>query len=189
MIRVLEQVRSQELNGRKALIASLAGAAFTAVCAQIAFHLPGNPVPYTMQVFAVLVCGMLLGPRVAALSQIQYVTVGFLGAPVFAGFTGGPAALLGPRGGYLIGFIVAAYLVGLFLDRSDRSFRTACMAGMLGVGAIYICGASWLAVWLRLFQQNGVAWQSWLLGVAPFVGVDVVKVVLAAQLTNGRKLN
>ena len=182
-MQVLTRVRPAELTGKKAIIASLIGAAFTAVCAQIAFHLPGNPVPVTMQVFAVICCGLMLGSKVACLAQIEYIVAGCLGAPVFAGFSAGPAALIGPSGGYLIGFIAAAFIVGLVVDRAfERNFTTACVAGIIGVGAIYAFGVAWLSVWLRIFDSSSVCWQSWMLGVAPFVGIDAVKVVVAAKL-------
>lgn len=182
-MQVLTRVRPAELTGYKAILASLMGAAFTAVCAQLAFHLPGNPVPVTMQVFAVLCCGLMFGSKIACLAQIEYIAAGSLGLPVFAGFTAGPAALVGPSGGYLVGFIAAAFIVGLIVDTMlERNFTTACIAGMLGVGAIYVFGVAWLAVWLRVFDSSSVCWQSWALGVAPFVGIDAVKVVIAAKL-------
>ena len=186
-MQVLTRVKPAELTGHKAIIASLIGAAFTAVCAQLAFHLPGNPVPVTMQVFAVLCCGLMLGSKVACLAQIEYIVAGCLGAPVFAGFMGGPAALIGPSGGYLIGFVVAAFVIGLVMESVlERNLKTACIAGMIGVGAIYAFGVAWLSVWLRIFDSSSVCWQSWALGVAPFVGIDAVKVVIAAKLFGKR---
>ncbi|MCX8053385.1 MAG: biotin transporter BioY, partial [Armatimonadetes bacterium] len=92
-----------ELSGWRSVVATLAGAALTSVCAQIGFYLPGNPIPVTLQVFAVALCSMMLGGRLAAISQIQYLAAGLLGAPVFAGFKGGVGALAGPTGGYLLG--------------------------------------------------------------------------------------
>src|SRR5689334_22502878 len=107
----------------RGLIASLGFAGLTAICAQMAFRLPWTPVPVTLQVFAVLMSGLMLGRKLGALAQLEYLVIGLMGAPVFAGFTGGPAALLGPSGGYLPGFVLGAYFAGLVWERSrSRSF-------------------------------------------------------------------
>lgn len=180
-MNVLVQGRVQPLSGRRALVASLVGAAFTAICAQIAVPLPGHPVPVTMQVFAVVCCGMVLGSRWGAVSQLQYLAAGLLGAPVFAMGKAGPAALAGPTGGYLVGFVAAAYLVGYLLEAvPSRSFASACAAGMAGVAAIYVFGAAWLAVWSGPASASG--WMAWVWGSAPYIGVDAVKVAIAARL-------
>ncbi|MCL5103394.1 MAG: biotin transporter BioY [Armatimonadetes bacterium] len=183
-MQVLSQIRPRGLTGRGALAATLIGAAFTAVCAQIAFYLPGNPVPVTMQVFAVVLCGMALGSRLAAVSQLEYLAAGMLGAPVFAGFKSGLMAIAGPTLGYLIGFVAAAYVVGLFIEMTRRSLASAFIAGMIGVGVIYTFGAAWLAIWGHSMFPG---WISWMVGAAPFAGLDAAKVALAAMLCFGRK--
>ena len=182
---VISQVRPCRLSGYKAVLASLTGAALTAACAQIAFYLPGKPVPITMQVFAVLCCSFLLGGRYAAVAQIEFLTAGLLGAPVFAGFRAGPAALAGPTGGYLVGFVAAAFVAGLFFETArHKTFTTACVAGLLGVAVIYVFGVSYLALW-QGSRLPGLA--AWLTGVVPFVGVDAAKVALAAAVCVGRR--
>jgi len=184
-MNVLSRISSYRLTRRQALIASLIGAALTAVCAQIAFYLPGKPVPVTMQVFAVVCCGLVLGSRWAALAQIEFLTAGLLGAPVFAGFRAGPAALAGPTGGYLVGFIAAAFIVGyVFEAASRRNFTSACLAGAMGVCVIYAFGVAWLSIWLGPRFSGFVPW---MIGAAPFVGVDAVKVVVAAMLCADRR--
>ncbi|MEN6357072.1 MAG: biotin transporter BioY [Armatimonadota bacterium] len=184
MMHVLTQVRSRKLTGYQALIASLIGAAFTAVCAKIVFYLPVSPVPVTGQVFAVIFCGMVLGSRLGALSQIEYIAIGLMGAPVFCGSLSGPMILAGPTVGYLVGFVAAAYMVGKLMEtRVDASFRFACAAGLIGVGVIHTLGVCWLAIWPgHLFA--GLS--AWLVGAVPFVGVDIVKVVIAARLCTVR---
>jgi biotin transport system substrate-specific component len=170
---------NQELRGYKALVASLVGASLTAVSAQIAFYLPGNPVPVTMQVFAVACCGLLLGGRLGAISQLEYLAAGAVGAPVFAGFKGGWAALAGPTGGYLVGFVAGAFVIGLLTEKAHRrTFPTAFAAGMIGSLVILLCGRTWLSVWLGDFS----GWRSWALAVAPFIGIDAVKIAAAAVL-------
>jgi len=182
-MRVLARARTGELSGLEALKVTLAGAAFTAACAQIGFHLPGNPmVPVTLQVFAVMLCGMMLGGRLGAISQIEYLVAGAAGAPVFAEFKGGIWALTGPTGGYLVAFAAAAFVVGSITGRAQRpAFRTAVIAGLLGVGVIYVFGRAWLAGWAHL---TGV--QSCAIGVLPFVIPDVAKVLAAAAIWGAR---
>ncbi len=176
--------RSRELTGWRAAAATLAGAALTAVCAQIGFYLPGNPIPVTLQVFAVVSCGMALGGRLGAISQIEYLVAGAVGAPVFAGFRGGLGALAGPTGGYLVGFIAAAYVTGTLAARLDRrSFAGLCAAGLAGVVVTYLFGRAWFALWLG--TASGLA--SWALGVAPFVGIDAIKVAAAAAIWREHK--
>lgn len=184
MTEVLARVRAREVAGREALIASLIGAALTAVCAQIAFHLPGNPVPVTMQVFAAICCGLVLGGKLGMLSQIEYLVAGAAGLPVFAGLKGGYVALVGPTGGYLVGFVLAALVVGSIAERMERRTIAGLLAAcLLGVAAIHLLGRAWFAVWLG--DVSGT--RSWLLGVAPFVGLDAAKAALAAVLCGGKR--
>ncbi len=182
-MRVSVVAKNRELTGWRAAAATLAGMGLTAVCAQIGFHMPGNPIPVTLQVFAVILCGMGLGARLGAVSQIQYVLVGAAGAPVFAGFRGGFGVLAGPTGGYLVGFVAAAYVAGLLSQRlRERSFAGLCIAGFAGVVIVYVFGRAWLGLWLG--DASGLT--SWMLGVAPFVGIDGIKAVAAAAICRGR---
>lgn len=124
-------------------VAVLALAALTAVGARIAVPLPGVPVPFTFQVVAVLLAGVLLGPGLGAASQVVYLGAGVAGLPVFSA-GGGVAYLLGPTGGYLLAFPVAAALAGA-LARRGRLVPTV-VGCALGVAAIHAGGASWLAI-------------------------------------------
>jgi biotin transport system substrate-specific component len=184
-MQVLAKVRSRKLSGYQALLATLAGALFMAVCAKMTFFLPGNPVPVTAQVFGVILCGMLLGSRRGVLSQVTYIAAGLIGAPIFCGSVAGPIVLAGPTVGYLVGFIAAAYMVGRLMETKDSpSFKFACMTGLLGVGIILTCGVGWLAIWPgRPFP--GLT--AWLIGAAPFVCLDAAKAVIAARLVTGRQ--
>jgi biotin transport system substrate-specific component len=159
--------------------------ALTALSAQIKWSLPGNPVPITGQVFMVLLAGALLGSRLGAASQLTYVAFGALGAPVFAAGSSGPAVLMGPTGGYILGFVLAAGVVGMIASRSDRSLNLA-LAMAAGVCAIYACGAIWLATWShfgRTLPWSQALAQAVTLGVLPFVLPDCVKVGLAVAAT------
>lgn len=176
---LIKRSKAFGLSGHRAIIATLLGAALTATCAQLSFHLPGNPVPVTLQVFAVSLCGMVLGGWLAAVSQLEYLTAGLLGLPVFASFKCGPGALTGPTGGYLIAFVPAAFITGVLASRFRNSLCGLALSGLTGVVVIYLIGRAWLALWLG----NLTSPESWVLGVLPFVATDVVKVWCAALIS------
>ena len=142
-------------------------AAFTAVAAQIT--IPLEPVPFTLQVPAVVLTGLLLGPRYGALAMGIYVLVGAVGIPVFAGFRGGLGILFGDTGGYLISYPLAAALAGMAAGTiATASRRSGLVVGIIwGVAAlavIYAVGATWLAVLTGLSPAAAEA-----AGVLPFV--------------------
>jgi len=154
----------------------LSFSAVTALCAQIAFWI--GPVPITGQTFAVLLAGALLGSKRGALSQLTYLAIGAMGAPVFAGWTGGLAHILGPTGGYLIGFVAAAFVVGFLAERGwDRRFWTTALAMLMGSIVLYAFGLSWLAFWLARFAPGSSVLA---VGLYPFIPGDVLKLLLAA---------
>jgi biotin transport system substrate-specific component len=139
-------------------------ALFTALIAGGAFvTIPIGTVPFTLQVLFVLLAGMLLGPRLAMLSVLAYLALGLV-APVYAGGTSGLGVLLGPTGGYLWGFVLAALATGAVSAHGRASLARFIAAGLLGVAPIYALGAVWLAVQLHI--AIGAAFAT---GVAPFV--------------------
>ena len=151
--------------------------AVTAVAAQIA--IPIFPVPFTLQVLAVILSGFLLGPRYGALAQVIYVLIGALGAPVFAEFSGGLGRVLGPTGGYLISYPIAAAIAGLAAPAVARASRGRALSygflcGCLGLAVIYATGATWLALVTDLPLAVALAQ-----GVLIFVPFDLIKVALA----------
>src|SRR5829696_7847006 len=155
-------------------------AAVTAVAAQIAIPLPFSLVPFTLQVLAVILSGLLLGVRHGALAQAVYVLVGAVGAPVFAGFTGGLGHVLGPTGGFLISYPIAAAVAGLAAktiarDSRRRGLWTGFLWGCAGLAVIYALGTTWLAVVSGLTPTEAIA-----TGVLPFIVFDLMKVGLAA---------
>jgi len=156
-------------------------------------QIPVGPVPITLQVLFVLLSGLVLGSRLGALSQVEYLAIGFAGAPVFAGGKSGLIALLGPTGGYLAGFVVGAYLAGLVAESVARPGRIRFfLAGLLGTAAIYVSGMIWLSTWFAI--GRGTNWiaemaSAWQFGVLPFIAVDAVKAVVASGVTlSGRAL-
>ncbi len=156
------------------LTLALAGSLLIALSAQISIRLPFSPIPITGQTFAVLLVGFALGSRLAFLSLGLYILEGVSGLPVFAGGGAGPGWLIGPTGGYLIGFVLAATLVGALAQRGlDRKILTTLLAFALGQMVIYLFGVAWLGIftgWETAFQA----------GVLPFLAGDVIKAILAA---------
>jgi biotin transport system substrate-specific component len=147
--------------------------------AQVALPLPFTPVPLTMQTLAVLLIGMLLGKRLGAMTLVAYLMEGLAGLPVFAPGVPGLARLLGPTGGYLIGFVFAAALVGALAQRGwDRRVATTVLAMVLGNLVIYAFGVGWLSVFLPVPAALN-------LGMVPFLIGDAVKIALAAAALPG----
>ncbi len=154
----------------------LGGSLFVAAMAQVRIPLPFTPVPLTGQTLAVLVVGAALGARKGAASLVLYLLLGMVGLPFFAGGSHGFAVLAGPTGGYLIGFIAAAYLIGLLSARGlDRRIPTALVAFLAGEVVIYLFGVAWLSFFLGL---KGAL----IAGLLPFLVGDALKLVAAALL-------
>jgi len=156
-----------------------AGSLLVALSAQAAFHLPFTPVPWTLQPFAVLLVGALLGARRGALAMIAYLTEGALGLPVFAGAAAGVGPLVGPTGGFLVGFVAAAGVTGFLAERGwDRRFFSTWAAMALGSLTLFAFGLPWLAQFVG--WRNVIA-----TGLVPFLPGDVFKQVLAALVLPG----
>lgn len=171
------------------VLAVSAFAVGTALCAQISFHLWFSPVPVTLQVLAVILSGLVLGSKLGALSQLQYLAMGAAGLPVFANFSGGPIAFAGPSGGYLLGFVPGAFITGWVFERFARKTGLGTwIGGIAGIAVVYLFGASWLAVWLCSTTRQPMSAcinNAWALGVVPFIGVDLLKTAAASSLALG----
>ena len=153
------------------LLAVIAGIAVLAVSAHI--KIPFYPVPVTMQTLAVLSIGMTYGTRLGGATVLGYLGAGAAGAPVFAGGAG-IAYMMGPTGGYLLGFFVAAIVLGALAERGwTRSMITTAAAMVLGNAIIYLLGVSWLA------NLIGSA-KAFEFGLLPFLYGDALKLVIAA---------
>ena len=149
-------------------------AGLTAIGAWISIPIP--PVPFTFQVFFVLLAGALLGSISGGLSQIVYVLLGAVGLPIFAGGAAGPGVLIGPTGGYIFGFVAAAFVVGAVSGESP-GYTRSLVAMVAGVIVIYALGMA------QLMYVTGMGpVPAFLAGVAKFIPFDLVKAVLAAAL-------
>ncbi len=146
--------------------------------AQIKVFIPFSPVPVTGQTFAVLILGALLGARRGALAMLAYLGEGALGLGVFAAGIG-PATIIGPTGGYLAGFVAAAYLVGNLAEKGwDKRVVTTVAAMVLGNIVIHVFGFAWLMILTDVRTAL-------LAGVCPFIVGDILKVLLAAVVLPG----
>ena len=166
-------------------VALVAGfALLTALAAQVVIPLGFTPVPITGTTFAVLLSGAVLGARRGAAAQLLYVGLGAIGLPFYAEASGGWEVATGATGGYIVGFVVAAWVVGALADRGqDRSITTAIPAFLAGTIVIYALGAAWLAVYLGVPLTAAVGEPSAVaLGITPFLVGDVLKAVLAGVL-------
>jgi biotin transport system substrate-specific component len=171
---------------RSVNLALILGASlFIALLSQVVVRLPFSPVPITGQTFAVLLVGAALGSRRGALAVLTYLAEGVLGLPVFAGGGSGLAYLMGPTGGFLLGFIAMAWVVGWLAERGrDRRIKTSWLIFLAGELVLFVIGIPWLALYVG--ADKALA-----LGLIPFIPGEIIKIILAGlafpaawQLTN-----
>ena len=160
------------------VVLTLAGALLLTLCAKL--RIPFWPVPLTMQTLAVLLIGAVYGPRLGVATVLAYLAAGAAGLPVFAGTPEkglGLAYMAGPTGGYLAGFVLAAWACGLLAHRGwDRRITTTALAMLIGNLLLYAPGLLWLGA-LFGWDQPILAW-----GLYPFLIGDLLKLVLATAL-------
>ncbi len=157
---------------RMALFAAL-------ICASsyIVVPLPFSPVPVTAQSLAVMLAGSLLSPLQACVTLLLFILLGSIGLPVFAGGASGPGVLMGPTGGYLIGFLAGAVVISILRGNSPGMIRFAVAQFIGGLVVVYLLGIS------RLAHVTGMPMaQAFMVGGLPFLPGDVMKVFLAALL-------
>jgi len=176
---IIEQVNNRidtmhEQTSVRPMIYASMFAAMTAIGAFIKVPIPASPVPITLQVFFVLLAGLLLGSKWAGMSMIVYVMLGIIGFPVFSGGLSGIGVILGPTGGYLIGFILGAFVTGWVTETFGRSKLAAIGAMIAGLAAIYLLGVAQLSVVAGLSVPQSVV-----IGVLPFLPGDSIKLVAA----------
>ena len=165
-------------------------AALTAVCAQII--IPVGPVPVSLSLLPVILCGALLSPAESALSMAAYLLLGLAGAPVFSGLTGGAGKLLGPTGGYIVGYVPCALLIALTRDRLLKRLRHGeaerggiaarvlplVLAMANGILVCYLFGTAWFAL-----SAGQTLSQTLSVCVWPFLPFDAAKIALAAAVS------
>ena len=179
-------------EGRAVRVASvLFITVLTAAAAQISFPLPYTQVPFTFQPMVVLIGGLVLGSRLGFASQALYLAAGIAGLPVFAASLTLPPGflrLLGPTGGYLMAYPIAAFVVGALAERGfAKRYFPSVVAMLMGLAIIYAAGTVWLAYFARLATGSvavGIA-AALTSGVYPFVLADLLKLAAAAGITPG----
>ena len=165
----------------------LAGTVLIAIAAQVA--IPFYPVPLTLQTLAILSVGLAFGSRLGAATVLAYLAEGAMGLPVFAGGGAGLAYMAGPTAGFLLGFVLMAYVAGLFAERS-KSFVVMAVGALLASALLYLPGVAWPMAVAQLFgisaswvgSSADVIWTHW---VSPFLFGDAVKALLAALVVAG----
>ncbi|MCL4416376.1 MAG: biotin transporter BioY [Actinobacteria bacterium] len=168
------------------LIFTFAFAFTMAISANIFIYIPVTPVPITLQTLTVLFSGILLGSRFALISQIEYLLLGIAGFPVFAGFKSGIAVFSGPTGGYLIGFVLAAYICGFifenYRERMKDKIYLSFIACLAGLSLIYFLGFIHLFGYLSVISGNtltgSLVLKTFDLAVKPFILVDFIKIFI-----------
>lgn len=177
--------RSETSNANKLVMAFFI-ACLTGLMAQVVIPLPWTPVPVTAQTFAVLFAGVVLGRYWGGVSMLIYIAIGLIGVPWFAGMTGGAEILFGASGGFFIGFVITALVVGSLFDRYVQVRNFVPMFTLLLCANfifIYVPGVIGLAAWMYI--TNGTmpgVWTLLAMGVLPFVIGDLIKIGGAAAL-------
>jgi len=188
-VRRLAGIEVVEHRAGRRVLAVLTFAVLTALSAWTEVHLPGNPVPVTLQSLMVVLSGALLGPTLGAASQVAYVAAGAMGLPVYSGGAGGFAWLFGPTGGYLLAFPLAAAAAGWIAGPARRGLVASLRLGaamLVGHAVIFGGGVSWLAI------VTGDVGRAIALGFVPFALGSVLKSAagwLVAYRLRGRTLD
>ncbi|MGH9492457.1 MAG: biotin transporter BioY [Terriglobales bacterium] len=161
---------------------AISGSLLVALAARVSLPLPFTPVPLTLQNFAVLLVGLLLGRRAGFAALVLYLAEGAAGLPVFSPTgPGGIAQLLGPTGGYLMAYPAVAYLAGWIAERDRASFARSAVAATVAEVLLFVAGVSWL---MALFHAPLA--QAAQFGLYPFFFAEVMKVLLAAGIASRR---
>ena len=153
----------------------------TIAAAQVSVPLPFTPVPFTLQPMVVLLGGAALGARLGMTAQVLYLALGIAGLPVFAAspiLPQGFGRLLGPTGGYLMSYPLAAFVAGYLAQRGlDRRYSTSVLAMGAGLAIVFACGVAWLAFGAHAGLSTAIR-----TGLVPFIPADIIKVLLAATV-------
>lgn len=158
-------------------------AMFTGLTAVGAFiSIPLGEVPITLQTLFVILSGLILGPKLGALSQIVYIVLGLVGVPIFAGFSGGIQAVMKPSFGFIIGFIFAAYIIGKIVHSGNEiSTKNIWIASLVGTIVIYLFGLPYMYYILNIVMAKGLSFEAVIkMGCLLFLPGDFLKFVAAS---------
>ena len=167
-------VDNQKIRTKQMVLIALMTAG-TCVLGPLSIPLPFSPVPISLTNFAIFLAIFVLGMKSGTISFIIYLLLGAIGVPVFSSFRGGLQVLAGPTGGYLIGFIFLALIMGFALDHFDRKLVPTIIGMIIGMAVCYAFGTVWLAKLLSLSFKEGL-----MMGVIPYLAGDAAKIIIAA---------
>ena len=167
-------VDNQKIKTKQMVLIALM-TAVTCVLGPLSIPLPFSPVPISLTNFAIFLAIFVLGMKSGTISFIIYLLLGAIGVPVFSSFRGGLQVLAGPTGGYLIGFIFLALIMGFALDHFDRKLLPTIIGMIIGMVVCYAFGTVWLAKLLSLSFKEGL-----MMGVIPYLPGDAAKIIIAA---------
>lgn len=167
-------VDNQKIRTKQMVLIALM-TAVTCVLGPLSIPLPFSPVPISLTNFAIFLAIFVLGMKSGTISFIIYLLLGAVGVPVFSSFRGGFQVLAGPTGGYLIGFIFLALIMGFALDHFDRKLVPTIIGMIIGMSVCYAFGTVWLAKLLSLSFKEGL-----MMGVIPYLPGDAAKIIIAA---------
>ena len=167
-------VDNQKIKTKQMVLIALM-TAVTCVLGPLSIPLPFSPVPISLTNFAIFLAIFVLGMKNGTISFIIYLLLGAVGVPVFSSFRGGFQVLAGPTGGYLIGFIFLALIMGFALDHFDRKLVPTIIGMIIGMAVCYAFGTVWLAKLLSLSFKEGL-----MMGVIPYLAGDAAKIIIAA---------
>lgn len=167
-------VDNQKIRTKQMVLIALM-TAVTCVLGPLSIPLPFSPVPISLTNFAIFLAIFVLGMKSGTISFIIYLLLGAVGVPVFSSFRGGFQVLVGPTGGYLIGFIFLALIMGFALDHFDRKLVPTIIGMIIGMAVCYAFGTVWLAKLLSLSFKEGL-----MMGVIPYLPGDAAKIIIAA---------
>lgn len=169
-----DSVSNMSQGNTKALALTGVMAAVICIMGPLSIPLPFSPVPISLTNLAVYFSVYVLGMKKGSISYVIYLLLGLVGLPVFSSFTGGPGKLLGPTGGYLIGFLFMAVICGLFIDKWPDKRYMGFLGMVIGSMVYYFFGGAWLA------HQAGLSFYAALAaGVVPFIPGDIAKMIIA----------
>ena len=156
------------------------------LCVLAPFSIPVGPIPISLATLGLYLAVIILGRKKATAVCLMYLLMGFIGLPVFSGFIGGPAKLLGPTGGYLFGYLLITMIAGWFVDKFPGKNKLCVLGIVIGTMACYVLGTVWLAIQTEMTFQAALV-----IGVVPFLIGDVVKIIIAMWIGNAirRQIN
>lgn len=175
-MRWCKNMNNKRMNTKELTLIGLM-TAITCILGPLSVPLPISLVPISFTNLAIYFTVFLLGWKRGTISYLIYLFIGFVGVPVFSGFSGGPGKLLGPTGGYLIGFLFLAIISGLFIDYFKGKIYMYTLGMVLGLAVTYLLGTAWLALQMDLSFYEGL-----MMGVIPFIPGDIIKIIAALIL-------